>query len=330
MLTHLFIISHFHRNYNNEYRRRTDLDLLELLLVAIMQGVVEWMPVSSEGQVVLIFINFLQIDLTTAVSLALFLHLGTMAVVLLIFRKEFLGMIWYILSRNDDEKIDILGDRQPETYRYMFWLLVIITLGTAITAVPSVLFVEDIWDTIAESTGILPGEVATFLIGLLLIITGVLLFLQKNINRTGKQKSFFEELTLINAFILGLFQGLAAMPGISRSGITITVLLFMNLKHSEALKGSFIASVPASLGATLLLLLKGDIVFALESGSFIVNDVLWITIGEIVLILIVVFIVGALSMVFLLKISKKLPYWQFCIGFGLLAVVAVVSGVLFI
>ncbi|MHA2298180.1 MAG: undecaprenyl-diphosphate phosphatase [Candidatus Hodarchaeales archaeon] len=306
------------------------MNQLELIIVAIMQGVVEWMPVSSEGQVVLVFINILQIDLVTAVSLALFLHLGTMVVVLIIFRKEFLGMAWHVLPRNDDKKFDMLSDRQPEIYRNMFWLLVVITLGTTITAVPSVLFVEDIWNGVAESMGILPGEIATFLIGLLLIITGILLLLQKKIDKTGKQKSLFEELTLINAFILGLIQGLAAMPGISRSGITITALLFMNLKHSEALKGSFIASVPASMGATILLLLKGDIAFSPASGNLVVNDVLWFTIGEIILALAVVFIVGALSMVFLLKISEKVPYWQFCIGFGLLAVVAVIIGVLLV
>ncbi|MFW9991019.1 MAG: undecaprenyl-diphosphate phosphatase [Candidatus Odinarchaeota archaeon] len=301
------------------------MNLLELVLVAIMQGVVEWMPISSEGQVVLVVINLLKIDLVTAVSLALFLHLGTMMVVLLVFRKEFFGMIWHLLPANDDKNFDML-DHQPATYRYMILLLVAITFGTVISAVPSFLFVEDIWNAVAESTGVPLGEVATLLVGLLLVITGTLLFLQKRTEKTGREKKSFEELALVNAFILGLFQGFAAMPGISRSGITITVLLFMNLQHPEALKGSFIASIPASFGASVLLFMKGDIVFAFATGNFVVNETLWFSMGEIVLALTIVFVTGLLTMIFLIRISEWMPYWQFCVGFGLLAIVAVLTG----
>lgn len=305
------------------------MDLFGLLIVSILQGIVEWMPISSEGQSVLIVINIFSIDLVAAISLALFLHIGTMVVVIFVYRREFAGMVISLYPGSQEGNVQFLGDKDISYYRKIFLILLAVTAGTAMTAIPSVFFVEGIWNYLADNLGIPIVDITSIFIGLLLIITGGFLFYQKSISNEENEKKRFDELTLISAFILGLFQGFAAMPGISRSGITITVLLFMSLHHSEALKGSFLSSVPASLGATGLLVLKGDIVYVFNEGILRVNDTLSFTIIEIIIALTVVFITGLLSMVFLLKIAEKIPYWQFCMGLGIIVILAVITGAIF-
>lgn len=305
------------------------MDLFGLLIVSMLQGIVEWMPISSEGQSVLLVINIFSIDIVAAISLALFLHLGTMMVVIFVYRREFVGMIISLYPGSQDGNVSFLGDESLDYYRKILLMLIAVTIGTAMTAIPSVFFVEDIWEYIADNLGIPIVDITSIFIGLLLLITGGFLFYQKNIPNVENEKKNFDELTLISAFVLGLFQGFAAMPGISRSGITITVLLFMNLHHSEALKGSFLSSVPASFGATGLLVLKGDIVFVLNEGILRVNDALSFTIIEIIVAIVVVFLAGLLSMVFLLKIAEKIPYWQFCMGLGIIVILAVITGAVF-
>ncbi|MHA1167095.1 MAG: undecaprenyl-diphosphate phosphatase [Candidatus Hodarchaeales archaeon] len=305
------------------------MDLLELLFVSVLQGIVEWMPISSEGQSVLLVINFLKIDLVAAISLALFLHLGTMAVVLFVYRREFTGMVISLYPGARESSVSFVGEGSLGYYRKIFLVLLVVTAGTAMTAIPSVFFVEDIWNYMADNLGVPVVDITSLFIGLLLIATGGFLLYQKSLHDEESEKLRFDELSLTSAFILGLFQGLAAMPGISRSGITITVLLFMNLHHSEALKGSFLSSVPASLGATGLLFLRGDIEYVFSEGVLRVSSTLSFTFIEIALALIVVFVTGLLSMVFLLKIAKKIPYWQFCMGLGIIVILAVITGAVF-
>lgn len=269
------------------------IDVIASILMAIFQGVIEWLPISSEGQLSLLFVNFYGMGELEAVTLALLLHIGTMISVLWVFRSDFLQMI--------DLKADITQ------------VTLFATLGTTITAVPIVLIFKTSWETWTKD---LPADILfTAVIGLLLILTGLILTSQpeQGIRELGS-------ITQKEAFFLGMAQGIAALPGISRSGMTITVLLLIGLTQRDALRTSFIISVPAVLGATALEFIFSS--FSIQSDALIIGNIVFpyllllFTIG-------LTAIIGAITMTSLLKL-KNVPYDRFCIGFGTVTIILAV------
>jgi len=267
------------------------VDLLQGVLMAIFQGVIEWLPISSEGQLSLLFVNLLNMTELEAVTLALLLHTGTMISVLWCFRDEFIQMI----SIPDGLKAEITI------------ITIIATLGTGITAIPLIIFFKAYWEVISQNLPIGTDILFSALIGVLLIITGIILSKQPE---QGTRE--FTTITRKEALFLGMVQGVAALPGISRSGMTITVLLIIGLTQKDALRISFIISVPAVLGATALeFILNG---FSLRIDALIIGNIIfpyWLLFLTILLTV----VIGVVSMNALLQL-KDIPYDKFCIGFG--------------
>lgn len=266
------------------------IDLLQGILMAFFQGIIEWLPISSEGQLSLLFVTLYGMEELEAVTLALLLHIGTMISVLWFFRSDFKQMF--------DLKADVTQ------------VTVIATLGTAITAVPIVLIFKNYWETFTTSFPIPPDLLFTGIIGILLILTGVILAKQPE---QGIRE--LNSLTQREALLLGMAQGIAALPGISRSGMTITVLLFIGLTQKDALRTSFIISVPAVLGATALeFLLSG---FSVQSDALVIGSVNSVVFPYWILVITIILtaLIGIATMNGLMKL-KSLPYDRFCIGFG--------------
>ncbi|MFX0122032.1 MAG: undecaprenyl-diphosphate phosphatase [Candidatus Hodarchaeota archaeon] len=263
------------------------VDIIAAFLMAIFQGVIEWLPISSEGQLSLFFVNLYGMDELEAVTLALLLHLGTMISVLWVFRSDFRGMV--------DVKAKITE------------VTIIATLGTAVTAIPIVLIFKNYWNTWTEILPIPHDILFTFLVGFLLILTGLILG-----NQPEQGFRELDSITQKEAFLLGLTQGIAALPGISRSGITITVLLIIGLTQRDALRASFIISVPAVLGATVLeFLLTG---FTIQIDALRIGDIIfpYLLLG---FTIVLTAIVGVITMKSLLQL-KNMPYDKFCLTFG--------------
>lgn len=267
-------------------------DIITAILMAIFQGIIEWLPISSEGQLSLLFVTMYNMDQVTAVTLALLLHLGTM-----------MAVIWYFR-----DYLKEIIDPQSKILQIM----ILSTLGTAITAVPLVLLFKSSWVIITENL-ILPADfIFTSLIGILLIITGLVLSKQPE---QGSRE--LPSISSNEAFLLGLFQGIAALPGISRSGMTITYLLIIGLTHRDALKTSFLVSIPAVLGATgLEFLLSG---FTLSIAGVTVGEVFF-SYPILIFSILLTALIGYLTMDSLIKL-KKIPYNKFCIGFGVLTII---------
>jgi undecaprenyl-diphosphatase len=267
-------------------------DIITAILMAIFQGIIEWLPISSEGQLSLLFVTIYNMDQVTAVTLALLLHLGTM-----------IAVIWYFR----DYLKEILDPQSN-----ILQIMILSTLGTAITAVPLVLLFKSSWVIITENL-ILPADfIFTSLIGISLIITGLVLSKQPE---QGSRE--LPSLSSNEAFLLGLFQGIAALPGISRSGMTITYLLIIGLTHRDALKTSFLISIPAVLGATgLEFLLSG---FTLGIAGITVGEVFF-SYPILLFSILLTALIGYLTIDSLIKL-KKIPYDKFCIGFGVLTII---------
>ncbi|MHA2178816.1 MAG: undecaprenyl-diphosphate phosphatase [Candidatus Thorarchaeota archaeon] len=254
------------------------------ILVALIQGLVEWLPISSEGQVVLFLYNFTPVAPEEIVSLVVWLHLGTALAVVVRYPK----VIFDVLRLKD---------------RKLFRLLLVATLSTAITAVPLYIFLK-------SSLTAFHGEVLNILVGVLLLITAVVLYLPTR--TTDGTHNTPKDVDDREAASTGLVQGLAVLPGLSRSGVTISALLMQKIDKETAMRFSFLMSVPAVLAILILEVLTGS---TLPAG-----------VGTLDLILIegIVFITGLLSMEFLLRLTRRISFWKLCL---VLAVIAIVFGV---
>ena len=275
--------------------------MIEYILLAILQGLFEWLPISSSGQTLIISTTLFGISTDNAFSLAIWLHLGTTIAVLLKFRKDFINILKALIHKNSDlEEINI------KKRNWMIWA----TIGTGITAIPLYfLFKIIFFDTFTA----FQGDVITLLISSLLIITGVILIATRKIFGNRKIGDVSKKSIQKDSFLSGLVQGVSILPGISRSGVTVGTILLEKYDQDNALRLSFLMSVPVVIGSIVV-----DIIFS-EGSIFGTLDILTILITTIVS-----FSVGYLTIEFLLRIARKINFGYFCISYGVIAYVIIV------
>ncbi len=295
-----------------------------IILLAIVQGLLEWLPVSSEGQVVLI-LNWFG-DPTNAVAIALFLHLGTMLAVLVRFRKD-IFLLFNIKSRKkeeneenaevqtiekEEESIEEEKFTESEKRKILWKFLLIATAGTAIIGVPLLLVIKYY---LAEGAlyftngRLASGDIITLIIGVFLIATGIFILVSK---RKTAKKSLYE-MKNWEMLIVGLAQGLAIIPGISRSGTTIGTMLIEGVNEEDSLRGSFLLSIPAIIGGNILI-----IIIDLVQGEYSFAGIPWY---GMILAVIISAVVGFATIELFLRLAKKVNFGWFCITIGALALV---------
>ena len=203
---------------------------LEGLILGIVQGISEWLPVSSKTQIMIASIYLLRLSFNQAYAMGLILEAGTVAAAVIYFRRE----VWGILKA--------LFMRGSEYDRMLLKYVIIITLMTGLVGVPLYLWVSD--------------SVKGIGIGLPMIILGLALMGDAALIRYSRSRQFYgrglPSLSIWEVALIGVAQGIAALPGVSRSGITVSVMLLMGVRPDEAFKLSFISLIPAAIGASLV------------------------------------------------------------------------------
>ncbi len=248
------------------------MDLTQALLLGAVQGITEWLPISSEGANSLILTQIYHVPFKDAIVLSLWLHLGTLLAALIYFRKEIVTLI----------------KKRDETWTF----LLVSTIVSLIVSAPFVFFgIERVSFN---------GKSAMIVIGFLLLITGLLQLLMRKRSITEKQP------TVRDAIVLGIGQGLAILPGISRSGTTIALLLWRNHSPQNAIRLSFLMSIPAVVIASGWAFLKGGTIVTTTSLLGVATA----------------FVVGLLTIAGLLKVAEKINFGWFCILMGLLSIIA--------
>ncbi|MFX1486675.1 MAG: undecaprenyl-diphosphate phosphatase [Promethearchaeota archaeon] len=258
-----------------------DKTLWAFLLLAILQGLIEWLPISSEGQSVLLLTSFLGIDPAMAVSIALWLHIGTVGAVAVFYRSDFLGVI--------------KGTTEESSKLRQF--LLISTIATGILGVPLYLLIMNSFNPVY-------GDFAMLVVGVGLIITGIALLISRRM--FGDRR--ISDMSWKDAFIIGLVQGLTILPGISRSGFTIAALLWRGYGQSESLKLSFMMSVPAVLAGVIL----DYTVYGVPTSAEL-------SLVTLLIMILVAFAIGFLTVGGLTKLSRRINFAYFCIILGLIA-----------
>ncbi len=259
-----------------------EVDIVIAIILGIFQGITEWLPISSSGQTMLAMVDALKIDAKTALSLAFFLHFGTLLAVLV----KLKGDVKHIMMRLPRYREDKLVQ-----------FIMISTITTAAVGIPVYLLLSDIFE---DGVG---GGIATALIGAFLVLTGLALYVTKK--RMGKRT--IENHNPSDSILAGIGQGFAVIPGLSRSGITVAALISKNYKQEEALHLSFLMSIPATIGIIIIESIQGSIIS--------------VGIPAIFAGVLAAFIVGYLTIDILLKYAKKIRFDSFCILFGLIAIV---------
>jgi len=259
---------------------------IQSLLLGVLQGVAEFLPISSSGHLVLFrrLMNLGDVPLLYDVLL----HVSTLIVVIIVFRGR-IGSVFATIWRALQSKTDP-GDR--ENLRLTLYILI----ATVVTG--------------AAGFGLSRFEELFFdrprLVSVLFLVTA--LFLTSTLLRRGRKD--YIQIGFLGAVLVGLAQGVGVLPGISRAGITISVALLLGLDRQRAGEFSFLIAIPAILGALILQLRDAGRLLEIAAP-------LTLLIG-----LAASFVVGLLSLILLLRVVRKGQLAVFSIYLVPLAVVS--------
>ena len=252
--------------------------LLESIVLGIVQGETEWLPVSSEGSVTAVGSLLFDLSLSEALAFALWLHLGTAVAAAIAFRGELIEIA----------REAIRDVKHPSS---LLRFLVLGTLFSAVIGFPMLIVLDDL------STAI--GGGAMLAVGVAMLVTAVALRTRPDGGSRART-----DLTTTDAVVFGIAQGLATVPGLSRSGLTVAALLGRGLSKGEALAVSFVMSIPASLGASLVAGLDSD-------GPTLAVGLVGAAVAT---------VVGIATIRALLSVAERINFAVFVAGLGLLVV----------
>lgn len=202
--------------------------MLKIIILGIIQGLTEFLPVSSSGHLVLIQ-HFLNNNLNTSnLSLEVFLHLGSLLAVIIYFKIDILTLILSLFNWDKTEEVQ-------KNHKTILFLII----STLITGFIGIIFKKQ-FELVFDQP---------ILVSILIFVTGFILLLSDKISNTNLKLS---ELGILKSIFIGFGQSIAILPGISRSGTTIVFSLISGLKREEAARFSFLLSIPAIIGANIL------------------------------------------------------------------------------
>lgn len=236
--------------------------LLDALALGVIQGLLEWLPVSSSAATLLFATNALGMEPALAYSYSLFLHISTFLAPILVF--------WGYIRR----KLRVLAP-----------LITVSTLASMVTAGPLYLVLNDLLASLS-------APLVNVLVGTALLATAFVL--KRGGGEAGVCRSV-EELGAKRFFLAGLVQGLAVVPGLSRSGVTMAALSLLGACPAESVRGSFVMSIPVTgMAGVATMIFDG----ALTGGVGLGGDVLTAVLGGL--------LAGVVSIGFMMGVAGRL------------------------
>lgn len=203
------------------------MEILKYIFLGIIQGISEPLPISSSGHLYL-FKQIFNTTLFDSLNFEIIANFGSFIAILIIFWKDIIDLIQNFFTF-------ILKKDQRSKTKNKFMYCIFIVVSTIPTVITGLLFKDFI-------------DYSVNILGIMFLITAFMLILVRKSN--GDKDDF--DITLKDAIIIGLFQSVAILPGISRSGAVLVACLLCKLKRETALKYTFILYFPASVGAMIL------------------------------------------------------------------------------
>jgi undecaprenyl-diphosphatase len=248
-----------------------DVSIMDAIILGVVQGFTEWLPISSSGHLVIVQ-SLLGISVPAAFDIVIMV--GTIIALIIYFRQTLFSLARGIFT----------GDRIA--LRYCSFI-VIAGIGTALLGFSGKTFFKGLF-------------YQPFLVSCLIIVTGIFLFI------ASRAKPSAGEMTARKALVIGIAQGIAVAPGISRSGSTIGAALLLGIKAEDAAVFSFLIGIPAMTIATLVTCFE--------------EPVATVTFAPLAVATITAFVTGYASIGLLMKLLKEnrfIIFAYYCIGAGL-------------
>jgi undecaprenyl-diphosphatase len=267
------------------------MDPLSILILGLVQGVTEWIPVSSKTQDTLVYLSFLHGEPSLVVPILLYLHLGTFFAAILYFRSDIRDMAREFMGKPMDIRAH-LGDRPG----FLFTAL----LFTGLVGIP-ILVLE------RRSLPNMDASLIFLFMGIGLIITGIFLLSQKGARLRGA-----EEVTWRDGVLTGLLQGLSVLPCISRSGTSTTGLIWRGFDSESSFRLSFLLSIPTVILAEMVFYIGGSLLtFSPADG---------------VLLALASFAFGYLTIEAVLRVVKRVNLTYVALGMGVIIIAVSLAG----
>jgi len=257
------------------------VNLFYAIILGLVQGVSEWLPISSKTQVIFASTLLFSLPLGVAYAFGLFMEIGSLGSAITYFRRD----IW-----------SLLHDRLLLRY------LAIVTVTTGIVGVPLFYITDKILSTSPYNVGI-----PMIILGLVLLAIGFYI----RYSRSKPPTNSLAQLRVKHYLLIGIAQGIAALPGVSRSGMTVSTMLLLGVKPDQAFRLSYLAYIPASLGAfgVSILLSRDQVQTAIQSV-----EPLGILVAIITAAAIGVLVIGSL-----LRFAKRNNIWLVDMVLGIIA-----------
>jgi undecaprenyl-diphosphatase len=256
------------------------MEIFSVIILGLVQGLTEFLPISSSGHLI-IFRDILGLQNNLGLAFDAVLQLATTLAIIIYFRKDLLSMIRtfhniFIKNFRKDNLKNNLKDKVIENKNNIVFIIIIATIPAIIFG----LLLENFMETVFRSS---------LLVSFTLILGSIIMFAADKFAKQNK------DINLKNAFVIGLFQCLALIPGMSRSGMTISGGLLMGLNREKAARLSFLIAIPILLGSGLK-----------KMFDLIASNQLFGSLGfEILIGSIFAFLSGLLAIHFLITYLKK-------------------------
>ncbi|MCH5150420.1 MAG: undecaprenyl-diphosphate phosphatase [Spirochaetales bacterium] len=258
------------------------MELLKVIFISVIQGIAEFLPISSSGHI-LLFKRILGLDFD--ISFDLTIHFGTLLAVILVYRNDIAELVKGLFCKEIESKtFGRTLKRSEVAHIYLVFIIATIPAGCA------GLLLKDVID----SCFVIDNSKIFFLLALFFIYTALILTLSSRIKK--KKTTLIDKMSIKQALIVGFFQAIAVLPGVSRSGSTISGGLFCGVDKKDAGRFSFLLSIPLILAAFLLEVkdfISGDLTLAPDKALCYIAG------------LIVSFAVGYISLKLLLKMIQN-------------------------
>ena len=273
------------------------MDILQAIVLGLIQGITAWIPVSSKTQVLLWGTVLYGLSFKELLSFAIAVHIGDLIASIYLFRAELLS----ILKIRPDPVKDLKEYAKLDEPKKLAYFMAISLFCTAIVGLPVYLLLRKSFSDL-QSNALL-----AFIGAMLMVMSGIMFF--------SKAKSGEGKLGMRETIMTGLAQGLAVLPGISRSGISESALLLQNIDQARAVRLSFIMSIPMIAFAI--------IGFQFTDG-FGMLDLKTVVIG-----IIASTASAYLTMSFMLELAKRIKFYWFTLAMGLIALVPLLLQLVF-